>query len=124
VCPGVALVEVGGQWALIVEPGHTSDVLVTFTTAPRRDPLTAMADNAIDALAASGGSDSVFGWAAEADDAMQPIHTLGLETSAWLIDAVVEAGWDRTNDGYAHQWLYHQAGMLVDTVHTGTNGEQ
>lgn len=125
VVDGLYLVKAGGQYRLLVPPGHRGDDIFTFPSRPQADPLAGVDWDDLDRRERTGtltdeehrliGESN--GWVEEADEGMRGLTAaLSLRGAADLYAAMVKAGYDPDEDGNAEMWLYGRCGQAADAA--------
>jgi hypothetical protein len=110
--PDIAYATLGGLHVIITAPGHTGDIIGTFSQAPTPDPLEDLDD---DATCDDSDAAAADAWADAADASLNDLaeHLGPVGCWSFINDLIEHAGYDPTSDGYVHMWLYDRCGQLA-----------
>lgn len=126
VIPGASLIRRSdGVFVLLRSPGHRGEELVVFDEAPIPDPVPAAMLDASEAAQDRGDPDPVSdeqwaaseAWIEAAEAAFAGLAgKLGLTGAHWLVEEMIEVGYDERAHGHAPFWLYNRCGELAATA--------
>lgn len=93
--------------------GHSESVF-EFPVAPIPDPLDGFSDDEIDNLPEEEFKDKCFNWVRDADLIEKPLYEWLNDpfTCYEFVKLFVDNGYNRKEDGYFHQYIFHQVGKM------------